>query len=108
VATKTEAPASAGGEPFDRAAALARLAGDEELLKELMSVFLEEYAKWMTDLRVAVGARDAARLQRAAHTLKGALDSCGASSAVGEARELERLGREGKLDGSEALLGRIE
>src|SRR5258706_13422175 len=46
------APARAddGAEAFDRAAALGRLAGDEELLKELASAFLEEYPAWMADI----------------------------------------------------------
>ena len=94
--------------PFDKAAALARLAGDEELLKELMSVFLEEYAKWLAELRAAVAAGDPGKLQRAAHTLKGALDSCGAAAAVAEARELERLGRAGERDGADGALARVE
>jgi signal transduction histidine kinase/DNA-binding response OmpR family regulator/HPt (histidine-containing phosphotransfer) domain-containing protein len=93
---------------FDKAAALSRLAGDEELLRELVSVFLEEVTKWIADVRGAVAARDPAKLQRAGHTLKGALDSCGVAAAVVEARALETLGREGKVDGAEEAMTRLE
>ena len=93
---------------FDKAAALGRLAGDEALLKELVEVFLEECPKWLADLRAATAARDAVRLGRAAHTLKGAVDNCGAPRAYALAFELEKMGREGRADGAEEALGTLE
>jgi signal transduction histidine kinase/DNA-binding response OmpR family regulator/HPt (histidine-containing phosphotransfer) domain-containing protein/uncharacterized membrane protein len=104
------APAAVNGEPpaFDKAAALGRLAGDEELLRELVEVFLEECPKWIGDLRAAMDARDAVRLGRAAHTLKGAVDNCGGKGAYALALELEKMGREGRTDGAEAAIGRLE
>jgi two-component system, sensor histidine kinase and response regulator len=94
--------------PFDRSAALGRLAGDEELLRELVEVFLGEIDGWMVAIRAAAASRDAPTLKRAAHTLKGAVDSVGGSQAYAAARELERMGREGDLAGVEAALAGLE
>jgi two-component system, sensor histidine kinase and response regulator len=94
--------------PFDPAAALSRVGGDEALLKELIGVFIEEYPAWIDELRAAVAARDAPRVRRAAHTVKGAVDSCGAGSAYEAAFRLERMGGEGKLAGAEEALAAIE
>jgi signal transduction histidine kinase/DNA-binding response OmpR family regulator/HPt (histidine-containing phosphotransfer) domain-containing protein len=88
----------------DRESALARVGGDRELLKELAGVFLAELPTWLAELRGAVGKQDAATVRRVAHTVKGAVDSCGASSAFDVASRLERIGRVGEMgDAAEAL-----
>lgn len=86
---------------FDLSAALSRVAGDEALLKELIAIFIEEYPGWIADLRAAVAAADAPRVRRAAHTIKGAVDNCGAGSAFDAAFRLERMAGEGRLTGAE-------
>ncbi len=86
---RTRAPA------FDLAEALTRVDGDEDLLKELITVFAEEYPAWIADLRAAVAAADAPWVRRAAHTIKGAVDNCGAGSAFDAAFRLERMAGEG-------------
>ena len=58
---------------MDRALALARVDGDEGLLADLAKLFCEESPKMMAAVREAVEARDPERLQRAAHSLKGAV-----------------------------------
>jgi two-component system, sensor histidine kinase and response regulator len=51
-----------------------------------------------------VDAGDAAKLKRAAHTLKGAVDNCGASDAFDAALRLERMGSEARLgEAAEAM-----
>ena len=96
------APLKLDASAFDRAAAVERLAGDEGLLRELVDVFLEEHAKWLADVRAAVAARDAGKLQRAAHTLKGAVDSCGGRGGAPRRRRARAAGRRGRRsDGAE-------
>jgi signal transduction histidine kinase/DNA-binding response OmpR family regulator len=85
---------------FDLAAALQRVGGDEALLKELIEVFVEEYPAWLADLEAAVAAADAKWVRRAAHTIKGAVDNCGAGSAYDAAFRLERMAGEGRLEGA--------
>jgi two-component system, sensor histidine kinase and response regulator len=101
------APASPAA-PFDRSAALERLLGDEGLLKELTSVFLDQVGGWMNDIRTAVDRRDAPTLKRAAHTLKGAVDHVGGSPAYAAVLELERMAREDDLAGVAPALDRLE
>jgi CheY-like chemotaxis protein len=93
---------------FDLGAALSRVGGDEELLKELIEVFIEEYPGWIADLRAAVAAADAPWVRRAAHTIKGAVDNCGAGSAYDAAFRLERMAGEGRLAGAEEAVGALD
>ena len=44
---------------MDRAAALARVGGDLELLKEIAVLFLDEYPRALDDIHKALAARDA-------------------------------------------------
>ena len=87
---------------FFESAALESTGGDRELLRELIGVFLAEAPRWMRDLESALGRGDAAEVQRLAHTIKGAVDSCGASRAYDAAMVLERMGRGGELDSAPA------
>jgi HPt (histidine-containing phosphotransfer) domain-containing protein len=79
-----------------------------ELLRELVGVFLEECPGWLNDIKRAIAEADAAKVKRAAHTLKGAVDHCGASSAFDAALRLERMGREGDLTRAEEAMGALE
>ena len=84
---------------LDRAVALERLGGDEELLQEVATLFLEEYPSIMSQIREAAQSKNAPRLERAAHTLKGSVSNFGAESAVQAALALEKIGRSGDLTG---------
>ncbi len=83
---------------FDRATALARVEGDEELLQELAKLFLEDSSQLMAVLREALDMGDAGRVKEVAHTLKGALGNFAAQRAVAAARQVEQWGQEGHLD----------
>ena len=92
---------------MDRALALARVDGDEELLADLAKLFCEESPKMMAAVREAVEARDPDRLQRAAHSLKGAVATLAAQRVFEAALRVERLGRSGdmsQVDKAYALL----
>ena len=79
---------------FDMAAALERVDGDAELLKELAGLFLGECPRWMAEIRQAIDQRDASKLHQAAHALKGSVGNFGARAAVAAAQRLETDGRE--------------
>jgi len=78
---------------LNSAVALERLGGDEELLREVARLFLDEYPALMVEIREAVVARDANALERAAHTLKGSVSNFGADAAYNAAFVLEMMGR---------------
>jgi two-component system, sensor histidine kinase and response regulator len=82
---------------WDKAEALDRLGGDEELLRELCQIFLEESPKLMQKLRRAIADADAEAAMRAAHSLKGELGYLGAAGASQAARTLEDMGHDDNL-----------
>lgn len=92
---------------FNREAALARVGDDEELLTELIKIFLDDYPNSMTAIDEAVAEHDASRLERAAHTLKGAVANFAADAVVKEAFELEQQGRRGDLSHAMENLTRL-
>ncbi len=86
---------------FDLEAALAIVEGNRELLMELVELFLEESPRQLGDLSRAILSRDAGRVALHAHSLKGPLNSLGASAAANAAWRLEQMGRAGPIDGME-------
>jgi HPt (histidine-containing phosphotransfer) domain-containing protein len=82
---------------LDRTVALARVGGDVELLKEIATLFLDEYPRVLTDLHEALEAGDSKKVERAAHGLKGSVSNFGARAVEDAAFELEQLGRAQKL-----------
>jgi HPt (histidine-containing phosphotransfer) domain-containing protein len=62
----------------------------------------------MTKIRGALSARDPRARGEAAHALKGSVGNFGHSSAFETARDIEKTGREGKLDGAWELYATLE
>jgi signal transduction histidine kinase/CheY-like chemotaxis protein len=104
-----DAPRAPSGDApiVDRAAALARVEGDDALLDELVDVFLVECPKWMREIDAALAAEDAARLRRAAHTVKGAADHCGGTRAHEAAAAVERAGTSADFAAARPLAERV-
>ena len=84
-------------EMFDRESLLQRVAGDEELLNELVEIFLDDCPNMLEAIRSAIGDGDGERLQQAAHSLKGCAANLSASSVRQAALELEQIGLAGRL-----------
>lgn len=93
---------------FDREEMLDRLGGDVEFLDDVLAVFLDESPKMMEAARGAVHDGDARRVERSAHTLKGALMNVAAEPAAELAARLETLGREQSLDECPRVLAALE
>jgi two-component system, sensor histidine kinase and response regulator len=93
---------------FDREVALSRVGGDVELLKEIAILFLDDYPKSLSELHEAVKTRDAKRIERTAHGLKGSVSNFGARPAVDAALQLETMGRAQKLVEVEQVLRTLE
>ena len=83
---------------LDKAVALERLGGDEDLLKEVAGLFLQEYPELVSQIREAIDQNDAHKLERSAHSLKGSVSNFGSDAAWEAALELEKMGRSGKIE----------
>ncbi|HVQ76632.1 MAG TPA: response regulator, partial [Candidatus Binatia bacterium] len=103
-AAGVENPAVAAARPVaDMALALGRLDGDRKLLNEIAGLFLDGLPALLGELRSAVASGDAARVSRAAHSLKGSVATFGAPEAVRLALALERPSQPGGLADASAL-----
>jgi len=86
------------GNVFDETMAIARAGGDRDLAVELGAMLLEEAPRLLRDLQQSLDAKDRETFTRTAHTLKGQADHWGCAPALVIAKDLERLGREARLD----------
>ena len=93
---------------WNRAEALDRIGGDEELLRDLCHIFLEESPKLLQKLQVALAAGDSDGVMRAAHSIKGESSYLGAGETSQAARQLEEMGRNKDLSGADATVAVLE
>jgi CheY-like chemotaxis protein/HPt (histidine-containing phosphotransfer) domain-containing protein len=93
---------------FDQLALLARLDGDEELLQELVVLFLDDIPQRLGQLREAMICHNLPALAQAAHTLKGAVGNMCASRVFEAAQRLEDLAYAGDTQRAGEALVRLE
>jgi len=112
VAEDAEATASLPSMPavtgYDRAAAITRLGGDEDLYRTVAEMFVQDAPTYLDGLQTALAAGDAALLQREAHTCKGLLTtfSCDAGGAL--AMEIENLAKDGDFAAAAARVPQLQ
>ena len=83
--------------PWDIARTLERLGGDDNLLREVVEIFLEDGPKQMGSLRQAIAEGSAEGIEKTAHSLKGELGYLGMPEVSQKAGELEEMGRKHDL-----------
>ncbi|MEP7343875.1 MAG: response regulator [Gemmatimonadaceae bacterium] len=93
---------------FDLAGVMEQVAGDNELLGEVVQLFHEESPKLVAAIRDAIMAGDAGAVARSSHTMKGSVGNFGRTQAFHSASELERMGGEGVLLAASALFALFE
>ena len=93
---------------WDRATTLERLDGDENLLQEVINIFLEETPKLLTQLHEAIANFNAEMLERTAHGLKGQLGYLGVATLSDKARDLELMGRRSEFTNATELIAVLE
>jgi signal transduction histidine kinase/DNA-binding response OmpR family regulator len=93
---------------WDVGATLERLGGDEELLHEVLGIFLEEVPRHMASLRQAIAESDAGAIEGVAHTLKGELGYLGIAGVSQKAREMEEFGQKSEFRLAAELYGVFE
>ena len=100
------APAAAASpepsETIDFAALLARVDGDEALLKRMIAIFLRDTPKRMTAIAKALSRNDANTVASIAHALKGSVSIFAAEALRLRTHDLQELSRTGDLTAARA------
>jgi signal transduction histidine kinase/DNA-binding response OmpR family regulator/HPt (histidine-containing phosphotransfer) domain-containing protein len=93
---------------LDRTAVLARVGNNKQRLRKYIGLFRNEGPRLLAAVQEAVGNRDAKAVERAAHSVKGAVANLGAVGAFHAALRLEASGRQGDLAAAEQELTNLE
>lgn len=88
----------AADRPVDLAVALRWLGGDQQLLRELVGIFVDDGPRRLEALRAAMTAADAQQLEQIAHSLKGSAAILGAVRLQASALALEESAHDGFAD----------
>ena len=80
----------------------------QEVLNDLIALYLDDAPRLMQTMRQAAAGRDARRLHLAAHTLKSSSANLGAQALSDQSAELEQLARAGQLDEAAARIARLD
>ena len=87
---------------------LGRLGGDEQLLHEVIEIFIDLAPKHVDTLRRALGEGDEEVVERTAHSMKGELGYLGIAEVSEQAREIEELGRKHDLEQASRVFAAFE
>ena len=93
---------------YDHDGSMLRMGNDEALFREMVGLLKTDAPQWFGALSTAHAERDMAKLQRAAHTLKGLAANFGASRAVNAAAEMERLAKLRQTAGMDSALSELK
>ncbi len=88
---------------FDKSDALKMIEDDEEFLRELAEIFINDVPEQMSEIKEAVISRNNEALEKSAHKLKGAVANFGRNATTDTAFKLERMAKDSKLDGVEEV-----
>lgn len=83
---------------FDKDAVLERCDNDSELVKELMTLFIEDYPRSIGEVEQAVKNGNSSAISRTAHSIKSALGNLGAMIAYQTAYDIEVSAKKGELE----------
>lgn len=84
------------------------MGGDVDFLTELVEAYIVSTPELFTSIRQALDSGDAPALQRAAHSLKTGSASFGALSFAAYCKELEDMGKSGRLEDARQKFTAIE
>ncbi len=93
---------------FNEAFTLERLMGDRDLVRIALSGFVSDMPSHISRLRECLARDDINGVERLAHTIKGAAANVGAEAMSKTALNIEKAGKEGKIDAAVAILSRLE
>ena len=85
-----------------------RLPGGETSLGEFARLVYAESGRLLAEIQSALSSRDAVRLQRGAHTLRGSAELFGARAVESAAGRIEACGRDSQFEPANDLLPELE
>jgi PAS domain S-box-containing protein len=97
-----------GRRALDVTALLEWFSGNRKLLRNIVKTFRDDCPRMMARIRSALTANDANLLADGAHALKGSVGNFGPTAALDTIREMEKIARQGKLDGAWELYATLE
>jgi HPt (histidine-containing phosphotransfer) domain-containing protein len=92
---------------FDHAALLHRCMDDEDLVRDMLNLFLETIPRRIQDLQDALDAADAGAARMAAHAIRGAALNVGAEALRGVVFEMEKAAGTGDLNVGKKNMGKL-
>ena len=92
---------------YDWDAALSRVGGRTDLLRQMVILFFKESGKLLPEIQQAIRTADMAKLRRVAHALRGSADCFAAPSAVAAALRLEIMARDGILEDADKAFAEL-
>lgn len=93
---------------LDWDAAVQRMGGRADLLRQMVRLFFLEGGKLLTQLQQSIRAGDTVQLRRVAHALKNSAACFAAHPTEAAAQRLETMGQEDRLEGVERALNELE
>jgi PAS domain S-box-containing protein len=108
LATDAEPAVRPPPELAGRAAFLEGLGHDSGLARRLIDLFLEDSARLVDEISRAITDRDAERLRRAAHSLKGSVSNFPAGAARDTATRMELIGFDADFNAAEDIFPRLQ
>jgi HPt (histidine-containing phosphotransfer) domain-containing protein len=87
---------------------LSRVDNDRELLRDLLSIFKEDFPRHLLGLEEAVASQDLKQITIVSHTLKGMLANLAVARAATAAARLEELAHDGVGEGMQEALAAFE
>jgi len=99
---------SVEGKSFDRSALLERLSGDEELLNEVLELFIKDIPSQLEELNQALNDNAAGEVRQRGHRIKGTAANVSAEAMREIAFAVEKAGEAGALDRAIPLVKMLE
>jgi FixJ family two-component response regulator len=93
--------------PVDKDRLLDAVGREGQVPPAFVEFYRSQMSEELTRLRLAIGAKSAVDVTAVAHGCAGMNANCGMLAVVAPLRELERMGREGNLDGAERIADKV-
>ena len=93
--------------PVDLAVAMRWLGGDQQLLSELVGIFIDDGPKRLQAIRAALTASNVREVEHVAHSLKGSAAILGATRLQTAALALEDAAHDGHTENGPDLVSAI-